>query len=147
MRDETFGPTLPVMRVRDADEAIALANDSPYGLSASIWTQRRSYGEQLAKRLEVGTVNINDVAANILNPAIPMSGWRQSGLGFRFGGAYGLLRFCRVQAISAARVTPAREPFWYPYSVAQSRTLARVLHVVTGRGRRRFTRPTGEEQP
>lgn len=138
MRDETFGPTLPVMRVRDAEEAIALANDSPYGLSASIWTRRRSYGEQLAKRLEVGAVNINDVAANILNPVIPMSGWRQSGLGSRFGGAHGMLRFCRVQAISSARLTPAREPFWYPYSLSHSRTLAKALRLITGRGRRRF---------
>ncbi|MGE0219063.1 aldehyde dehydrogenase family protein [Mycolicibacterium sp.] len=141
MRDETFGPTLPIMRVRDADEAIELANDSPYGLSASIWTKRRGYGERLARRLEVGAVNVNDVGANILNPAIPMAGWRQSGLGYRFGGAGGLLRFCRVQSISAARLTPATEIYWYPYSLARSQTAAKVLRFIVGRGRRRFQPP------
>ena len=58
MREETFGPTLPVMKVQDVEEAIRLANDSSYGLSASVWTRDRARGEQIARRLEVGAVNV-----------------------------------------------------------------------------------------
>ena len=61
MREETFGPTLPVMKVQDVEEAIRLANDSSYGLSASVWTRDRARGEQIARRLEVGAVNVNDM--------------------------------------------------------------------------------------
>ena len=66
MREETFGPTLPVMKVRDVEEAIRLANDSSYGLSASVWTRDRARGEQIARRLEVGAVNVNDMFTNVV---------------------------------------------------------------------------------
>ena len=66
MREESFGPTLPVMKVRGLEEAIRLANDSGYGLSASVWTKDRAHGEQIARRLEVGAVNVNDMFTNIL---------------------------------------------------------------------------------
>ena len=55
MTEETFGPTLPVMKVRDADEAVRLANDSPYGLQASVWTKDPAKGERLARRIEAGS--------------------------------------------------------------------------------------------
>ena len=140
MREETFGPTLPVMRVADEDEAVALANDSSYGLSASVFTGDRRRGERIARRLEVGAVNINDVFTNVISPPVPMSGWRSSGLGARFGGAQGLLRYCRTQAVTASRVaTPADELLWYPYRPGKSRLAARVVRLAVGRGRRRLT--------
>ena len=64
MTEETFGPTLPVMRVRDADEAVALANDGPYGLQASVWTRDERRGEEIARRIEAGVVCVNDAQLN-----------------------------------------------------------------------------------
>lgn len=146
MREETFGPTLPVMKVRDADDAIAKANDSDYGLSASIWTRTRRRGEQLARRVEAGAVNVNDMFTNVISPTVPMSGWRSSGVGARFGGAQGLLRFCRAQAITASRLpTPADGLLWYPYSLEKSRVAARVVRMAVGRGRRRLSKRGGSQ--
>ena len=71
MREETFGPTLPVMKVKDVEEAIRLANDSSYGLSASVWTRDRARGEQIARRLEVGAVNVNDMFVERLRDPDP----------------------------------------------------------------------------
>jgi len=139
MREETFGPTLPVMKVRDADEAVRLANDSPYGLSATVWTRNRRRGAQLARRIEAGAVNVNDMFTNVISPEVPMSGWHDSGLGARFDGAQGLLRFCRTQAITVARVAPKGELLWYPYSLVKSRRAGAVVRFAVGRGRRRFT--------
>ena len=76
MTEETFGPTLPVVKVADEDEAIRLANDSDYGLSASVWTRDVARGERIARRLEVGAVNVNDALANGFNFALPMGGWK-----------------------------------------------------------------------
>lgn len=139
MREETFGPTLPVMRVRDADDAVAKANDSEYGLSATVWTKDRRRGEKLAGRVAAGAVNVNDMFANVISPSVPMAGWGSSGVGARFGGAQGLLRFCRTQAITAPRfATPADELLWYPYSLKKSQLAARVVRFAVGRGRRRL---------
>ena len=84
MRDETFGPTLPVMRVRDAEQAIELANDSAYGLSASVWSRDTARAEAIARRLECGAVNVNDVTSNLFATSIPHSGWKASGIGSRW---------------------------------------------------------------
>ena len=75
--EETFGPTLPVIKVADEEEAIRLANDSQYGLSASVWTGSNERGTGW-RRLEVGAVNINDALANVFCPGLPMGGWKDS---------------------------------------------------------------------
>jgi acyl-CoA reductase-like NAD-dependent aldehyde dehydrogenase len=87
MREETFGPTLPVVKVADEDEAIRLANDSRYGLSATVWTSDPARGERVARRIEAGAVNINDAMANGFQFGLPMPGWKDSGIGARNGGA------------------------------------------------------------
>ena len=120
MREETFGPTLPVMKVQDVEEAIRLANDSTYGLSASVWTRDRARGEQIARRLEAGAVNVNDMFANLFAIPIPQGGWKQSGVGARLGGAHGMRKYCRPQAITTARLTPRSELLWYPYTAARA---------------------------
>ena len=71
MREETFGPTLPVVKVADEAEAIRLANDSRYGLSATVWTRDPARGERVARKLEAGAVNINDAMANGSQSAYP----------------------------------------------------------------------------
>lgn len=98
MRDETFGPIIPVMRVQDAAEAIRLANDCEYGLSAAIMTSDLRRGEQLATQLESGDVHINTTHWIFGTPDLPMGGVKNSGLGRR-GGPEGLLRFVKTQSI------------------------------------------------
>jgi len=72
MTEETFGPTLPIMKVADAEEAITRANDSPYGLGASVFTRDRARGEAVARRIEAGAVCVNDAALNYLALELPM---------------------------------------------------------------------------
>ncbi|HEU4516412.1 MAG TPA: aldehyde dehydrogenase family protein [Steroidobacteraceae bacterium] len=138
MREETFGPTLPVMKVRDAEEAIRLANDSSYGLSASIWTRDRARGDRLARRLEVGAVNVNDMFTNVVAFPVPQAGWKQSGVGARLGGAHGVRKYCRPQAIVAARLTPKSELPWYPYDARTGKLALRLTRLLLARswGRR-----------
>lgn len=139
MREETFGPTLPVVKVADEEEAIRLANDSTYGLSATVWTGDHTRGERVARRLEAGAVNINDVMANGFSFALPMPGWKHSGIGSRNGGRDGLLKYCRPQAITTPRVpTQSRELLWYPYSRRRFRAAMGVVRAAAARGRRRF---------
>jgi betaine-aldehyde dehydrogenase len=137
MTEETFGPTLPIMKVDDVDEAVALANDSRYGLSASVWTRDRRRGEAIARRLDVGTVNINDVITNVAALQVPHAGWKGSGMGARNGGAYGIRKYCRQQAILANRVELRSELQWYPYGPMRSAVVRRVLRAVGARGLRR----------
>jgi betaine-aldehyde dehydrogenase len=138
MTEETFGPTLPVVRVRDEDEAVRLANDSRYGLSAVVFSGDRRRAERIARRIDAGAVNINDVFANLFTLALPQAGWKESGLGAR-GGSDAVSKFCRPQAIVAARVTPARELTWYPYTPLRRALMRRVSRLIGARGlRRRF---------
>ena len=109
MTEETFGPTLPIMQVADAEEAIRLANDSPYGLSATVWTGDPARGRAIARRLEAGAVNVNDAFANLFTFGVPHSGWKQSGIGARLGGAYGIRKYCRAQSITESRLAPRAE--------------------------------------
>jgi acyl-CoA reductase-like NAD-dependent aldehyde dehydrogenase len=139
MTDETFGPTLPVMKVADEAEAIRLANDSDYGLSATVWTSDKQRGERVARQLEVGAVNINDFLANGFAYAVPMGGWKQSGIGTRAGGADGIRKYCRPQAITSPRIpTAAKELLWYPSSPRRVKVALAVMRAAAGRGLRRF---------
>ena len=138
MREETFGPVLPIMRVDDVDDAVRLTNDSCYGLSASIFSGDRARAEQVARRIETGAVNINDVFGNLFTLALPQGGWKESGVGTR-NGAHAILKFCRPQSIVSARWTPTRELTWYPYSSFRRAVVHRASRVLGARGfRRRF---------
>jgi acyl-CoA reductase-like NAD-dependent aldehyde dehydrogenase len=103
MTEETFGPTLPIMKVSSVDEAIRLANDSPYGLSASVFSRDIDRAKAVAVQLDCGAVNVNDVISNLMCTTAPMGGWKTSGIGARFGGAEGLRKFCRQEAVVAPR--------------------------------------------
>jgi len=98
MQEETFGPLLPILRVKDADDAIRQANDSPYGLSACIFTKNIRRGEKLAEGVESGDVTINHPMFVFGTPDLPMGGWKDSGIGRR-NGPEGLLRFVKPHAI------------------------------------------------
>ena len=98
MTEETFGPTLPVMRVGDADEAVALANEGPYGLQASVWTRDEVRGEEIARRIDAGVACVNDAQVNYAALELPMGGWKASGLGSRHG-ADGIRKYTKQQSL------------------------------------------------
>ncbi|OBJ37249.1 aldehyde dehydrogenase [Mycolicibacterium mucogenicum] len=133
MQRETFGPTLPVMKVRDEDEAVQLANDSDYGLSATVFCGNRTRAERVARRLDAGAVNINDVFGNLFTLSLPQGGWKQSGLGRR-NGADAVLKYSRPQAIVSARVQPDSEFIWYPYTAIRGAIVHRVGRLLGARG-------------
>jgi acyl-CoA reductase-like NAD-dependent aldehyde dehydrogenase len=135
MTDETFGPTMPIMKVADADEAVRLANDSPYGLGASVWTKDLARGEQIARRLESGYACVNDANVNYFAYELPMGGWKESGLGVRHGAA-GIRKYTRQQAILVTRFAPRRELHYFPYRARTTRLLGRLVKVLYGRGSR-----------
>ncbi|MFC8044449.1 aldehyde dehydrogenase family protein [Nocardia sp. NPDC057353] len=139
IREETFGPTLPVVKVADEAEAVRLANDSQYGLSASVWTGDKARGERVARQLNAGAVNINDVFANLFNFALPMGGWKQSGIGARWGGAAGVRKYCRQKAITTPLLpTTQKELTWFPYQMPKLMVALGAMRAAGARGKRRF---------
>jgi len=136
MTEETFGPTLPIMKVRDSEEAVRLANDTPYGLASSIFTKDTKRGEQIARRIEAGATTVNDAMINYAALELPMGGAKASGLGSRHG-AGGIRKYCSQQAIVVtSRLALKREPHMYPYKRRTSRLLAGFFKLLYGRGKR-----------
>ena len=135
MTEETFGPTLPIMKVADAEEAVRLANDSPYGLSASVWTQDLEKGERVARQVEAGAVCVNDAMLNYIALELPMGGWKASGLGARHG-AGGIRKYCAQQTLLVKRLAPRRDIHMFPNRKLKTRLIARVLRLLYGRRRR-----------
>lgn len=128
---ETFGPVLPLVRVKDEDEAVRVANAGPFGLNASVWTKSRSRGRRIAGRLQAGMVMINDVLINFGIPELPYGGVKQSGFG-RMMGDEGLLEFSQVKAVADTRIALKREIFWFPYRPKQLTMLKRLTRFAFG---------------
>jgi succinate-semialdehyde dehydrogenase/glutarate-semialdehyde dehydrogenase len=132
VREETFGPMLPIMTYRTEEEAVRLANDSPYGLSAYVFTKDRAKAERLANQLLAGTVMHNDTLYTHAAPETPWGGVKSSGLG-RVHGKHALRDFSEVRHVNLERMSfPA---FWYyPYSRRAWNTGLRVYRTLLGRG-------------
>jgi acyl-CoA reductase-like NAD-dependent aldehyde dehydrogenase len=135
MTEETFGPTLPIMKVRDCDEAIRLANDSPYGLQASVFTKDIAKGEAIARRLQAGAVVVNDCVANYMALEAPMGGWKTSGIGVRHGPS-GIRKYCKTQTIMLSRFVMKKDLYMFPYSKRTSELLLKLTKFLYGRGDR-----------
>jgi succinate-semialdehyde dehydrogenase/glutarate-semialdehyde dehydrogenase len=120
MREETFGPVLPVMTFKTEEEAIRLANDSQFGLTASVWTRNARRGRRVAERLEAGTVMVNEVLYTHGIAQTPWGGMKQSGLG-RTHGRLGLLELVVPQHVHVNRLTRLRDMWWFNYSPRAAR--------------------------
>jgi acyl-CoA reductase-like NAD-dependent aldehyde dehydrogenase len=137
MRDETFGPTLPIMKVGDAEEAIRLANDTPYGLNSSVWTKDVEKGERLAARLDAGNACVNDCVVNYAAQELPFGGTGDSGIGVRHS-AKGIQKYCTTQSILVTRMGQKREPHMFPYTPFGSKALERLVVLMYGRTPRKY---------
>lgn len=115
MQEETFGPVLPICRVRDAEQAVALANDSPYALSASVWTGHRRRGREIARHLRAGAVMVNDVASYYGICEAPHGGRGASGWG-RTHGRLGLLELVHPKYVAVDHLSRWPKPWWYSYN-------------------------------
>ncbi|MDT5292073.1 MAG: hypothetical protein QOF88_6962 [Mycobacterium sp.] len=127
MTEETFGPTLPIMKVSTVAEAVRLANDSPYGLSASVFSQDAERANDIAVQLDCGAVNVNDVISNLMCTTAPMGGWKTSGIGARFGGAEGLRKFCRQEAIVSPRTNVGAGGNYYNNSLKSMKRMNTMM--------------------
>jgi succinate-semialdehyde dehydrogenase/glutarate-semialdehyde dehydrogenase len=130
MKAETFGPIVPVMKVKNEEEAIRFANDSHLGLGAYVFTKDRERGTRLAERLEVGAVMVNDVLSMAGMPEMPWGGIKQSGLGI-VRSDRGLRELCHPRHVNYDRILPMkRDPYWFPYgkkSTEGVRTMLKTL--------------------
>src|SRR5262249_49513900 len=104
-REETFGPVAAVIRARDPEDAVRLANDTEYGLGAALWTADVERGKALARHIEAGSVFINGMVAS--DPRMPFGGIKRSGYG-RELGSYGIKEFVNIQTVIVGQpVAPA----------------------------------------
>src|SRR5205823_2557643 len=115
MREETFGPVLPIMTFKTDDEAVRLANESIYGLTASVWTRDIARGKRLAEEIEAGTVMVNEVLYTHAVAQTPWAGVKQSGIG-RTHGKGGLLELVARKHIHVNWFSFLPDLWWFNYS-------------------------------
>jgi acyl-CoA reductase-like NAD-dependent aldehyde dehydrogenase len=139
MRDETFGPTLPIMRVSSEEEAIRLANDSQYGLDSSVFAGDPAHAERVARRLQSGSSVVNDALVNYFAMEIPIGGMKDSGVGARHGRV-GIQKYCQRQNLVVTRFGLNRELYYFPYNRLGSRITTLMIRALFSRGARRAHR-------
>jgi succinate-semialdehyde dehydrogenase/glutarate-semialdehyde dehydrogenase len=133
MREETFGPVLPMMAFEDDDEAVRLANDSEYGLAASVWTRDSKRGEKLARRIHAGTVMVNDVISCFGISEAPHGGVKASGVG-RTHGRFGLDEMVQVKYLDIDRMPGMKKVWWHGYGESFRRQMEGFLDMQFARG-------------
>jgi len=129
MTEETFGPTLPIMTVADADEAVRLANDCKYGLTASVWTRSRREAAAVADRLQAGTVTVNDHMFSFTEPKAIWGGIKETGMG-RSHGPYGLLHLQNIKFVSADFSKKKGWLWWFPYGAAKPALMEKAMGLL-----------------
>jgi succinate-semialdehyde dehydrogenase/glutarate-semialdehyde dehydrogenase len=133
MREETFGPVLPVMAFETDQEAVRLANDSEFGLAASIWTRDRRRGERLARQIRAGTVMVNDVISCFGISEAPHGGLKSSGIG-QTHGRLGMEEMVRIKYVDSDRLPGLPKPWWYPYERGLVPLMEGSIDFLFGRG-------------
>jgi succinate-semialdehyde dehydrogenase/glutarate-semialdehyde dehydrogenase len=131
MRDETFGPIVPIMRVRDEAEAIGLANDTRYGLGANVWTRDARKGFELAQRIDSGSVCVNDMTMTYGLQEAPFGGRKQSGVG-QVNGEAGVRSYCFRQPVVIDRFGGRQSASHYPYSEKKDRGIQGLMRFLWG---------------
>ncbi|HEX4011396.1 MAG TPA: aldehyde dehydrogenase family protein [Solirubrobacteraceae bacterium] len=131
MREEIFGPVLPIVVVDSEEEAVAMANDSDFGLGASVWTADRMKGERIARELESGMVWINDHMFSHGACQCAWGGVKQSGLG-RTHSKFGLYECVEVK-LRVWEPSTIRNPWWHPYDETLGRALRQTAEILYGR--------------
>jgi acyl-CoA reductase-like NAD-dependent aldehyde dehydrogenase len=134
MREETFGPVLPVMKVADAEEALRLANDSPFALGGSIWG-KRARAERLVPRLRAGMISVNDTMMNGVIAALPFGGLKDSGYG-RVYGDEALREMTWPRGVTVDRAG-MREFAYYPLRRFGTNRARGMVQLLSGKGMRR----------
>lgn len=127
--EESFGPIATITPFRDESEAVRLANDSPYGLSASVWSADLDRADRVARAIVTGNVSINNVLATQGNSALPFGGTKMSGFG-RYKGPHGLYSFSNVKSILVDKQADKIEAIWYPYSDEKYGLLSRMIDLM-----------------
>jgi acyl-CoA reductase-like NAD-dependent aldehyde dehydrogenase len=133
MREETFGPVLPVMAFDDDDEAVRLANDSEFGLAASVFTRDNGRGERLARRIHAGTVMVNDVISCFGISEAPHGGVKSSGVG-RAHGRFGLEEMVRLKYLDSDLMPAMKKVWWYGYGAIFARQMEGFVDFQFARG-------------
>ena len=131
MREETFGPILPIMRVANEEEAIARANDSDYGLGGSVWTRDSGKGVRMARRMESGSVCVNDMTMTYGIQEAPFGGRKASGIG-QVNGETGLRGYCHAEPIIVDRRGGKMSDARYPYRASSDAGLQKFMKFLWG---------------
>jgi len=133
MTEETFGPTLPIMVFDTDEEALRLANDSIYGLTASVWTRNRKRAAWFADRLEAGSVTVNDHMYSFVEPRAIWGGIKQTGMG-RSHGPFGLHELVDIKYVGMDFFRKKSQTWWYPYDRELSGMMEKAIAVFHGAG-------------
>lgn len=131
VHEETFGPLMPIMTFRNEDQVIRLANDTPYGLNAYIWTKNKRRGREIAAKIRCGTVAINECVYTHALPQTPWGGVKASGFG-RAHGRAGLLELVNLHHIHTNYITFLKDVWWYKYNARLLGTFKKLARDMTG---------------
>ncbi|MDY6765188.1 MAG: aldehyde dehydrogenase family protein [Halobacteria archaeon] len=147
IQEETFGPVLPIIEVEDEEEAIEMANDTPYGLTASVWTRDEKHGEKIARSLDAGTVSVNDHAYTYGINSTPWGGHNRSGERLTHG-TWGLEELTTLKHIHVTKgdtfpkSTRTKNLWWFPYPHDQHEVMREGMEYLYGGGLRKKIRKT-----
>lgn len=138
-REETFGPILPIIPFANEEEVIRMANDSEYGLSASVWSKDKARAERVARKIKTGNVSVNNVMLSEGNHALPFGGVKNSGFG-RFKGEFGFYSFSNVKSVIVDSMSSKIEANWYPYTPKKYLLFKQMMAGAFSRGIGAFIR-------
>jgi succinate-semialdehyde dehydrogenase/glutarate-semialdehyde dehydrogenase len=133
MREETFGPVLPIMPFDSDAEAVRLANDSEYGLAASIWARDRARSEKIARQINAGTVMLNDSVSCFGISEAPHGGVKASGIG-RTHGRFGMEEMVWTKYLDVDLLPRMKKPWWYGYGSGLTEAAGGLLDFQFARG-------------